>query len=1636
MTTDNDGNEPKGPTPPDKSKDNPTDDGTKENNQNEPKNDGKANSTGNNGKTEDKPNDPSKGKVKKSKRLSEAELLAQNNQTTTSFLRSGTNRHEFKSTDYAYRPPSQPSTSHQQPYYPPGQSHPTALYQSGYPMYTNWQPNIPYGQLNPMAYPYPPAMHHPQYHPRYTPNLSGSLPTLAAQSGQSSGDERKTVLNYRPAGDQRDGEQQTESESSDEEELDVRERSLSLGAQRPIGRPDYSSSFLKDITARLSVFSGEHFASWEREARTVLELTDLVQYINTDHSKATGLARKEDQMVAAYLEQHIAADIKNELNLVTGSAYDVWSALRYWHDDRDCSDLDRTYSNLRSIRLVGENIEDYKKEFLAVLKSLAKFGRTFPPDFLVHTFLEGLGDRGAHYRREYKRKQHLDPKTVCLEVCRTFEVSERRKIDHVARSNKQTGGNQKSKFKVSKLPFFQSRSRQTRGGSSAPKEEPERKIYLGKPNDKPAGVCWKCGDPNHQFKDCPKHKSGIRVLLNLVTQAHKSSKWLFDTGAAVAVVNSKSWFNEGTFVEEEVTFGSIDQGGTLQALGYGEVTLTLKSGVNIVIPNVFYCPKASVNVMTNIGLDRRIRFLIDSERGYMWTNEQDPDDYFQLCKVIDDENVIQLKETLVNAVTRSKANRTESAEPQKKRLKSAVSYTQRDSKPNRDEEADPKQPQDLRQKLNRSKQKADPKQQEDLREKLNRKSEEEEEDGLSTPIYVYEDHGGDLRELLGPNGRTDSAEESEEEPAEGKHPKYPKYPQKLFDINRKYYEEIAKQKFVSTAEMHEVNGHPGRNATSELCKIHGLSMKNFDCLICNKFNLTLKHSTKPSQNWTEGPNDMVHIDLCEPYPSVTAYDGARYFVMILDDYTGNISVYTVRDKSAETVLAIFRSYRAYAERWHGGRPVKLVKTDFGREFDNEKFVREILEMGHRHEYGAAYIHYQNGKAERAIRTIENKCVKLMEASGLDLKYWPEAAKTAAYLYGRTPRPNSIAPHVAWNRRYDARRLFRMGAKVNYCDPATTIRKASGRQKEAIFMSYDRQTNGYRVLDKETNRIVTQHFINYQSKNVHAIRLIAPLPKKRIEPPPTRSINPVLLLKKVKVKENIVIPRTEKEALSSKQSEKWREAMKNELQKMRDEKVFEQVPFTGQKTIETKWTFDYKASESRYSARLVARGDRQLPSMYEHTFAPTMPIHVLRLLLCIALNFNLIVWNIDVERAFLNARLVEAIFIRPPTLLMCPPGMVIRLRKALYGLKQAGHEWHKEVSATLREMGFCVMPREPCVFVHRTIPHLYIGLYVDDAIIVCESMKIKDHIIKELRKRYRLHDRGELSELLGIRFKRYADRFEYDLQKAIEKLCAQFRVDTDPRVNTPLIAGDIVSPSLNGLPADRDQFVSGLGTILYFARVGRPELAHPCAVLSQFRETPMKVHERRLKRLMVYLLNTSSYRMTIRASHLKLKVYTDASFASNYDFRSFYGTLAMFGETVIDWTSKKMGSTAQSTDESEIIGAYEAMRTLMYLKQLICEVIHGRLYKFDWQKTSPCHICNSHTPLLLIDNKATIAFCENGFGKRTRQLNVQYIALHEKLQDGEYKVDYVASKLNLADVFTKNLQSRSIEDFQEAIGYRV
>ena len=515
--------------------------------------------------------------------------------------------------------------------------------------------------------------------------------------------------------------------------------------------------------------------------------------------------------------------------------------------------------------------------------------------------------------------------------------------------------------------------------------------------------------------------------------------------------------------------------------------------------------------------------------------------------------------------------------------------------------------------------------------------------------------------------------------------------------------------------------------------------------------------------------------------------------------------------------------------------------------------------------------------------------------------------------------------------------------------------------------------------------------------------------------------------------SIKVPLNYNDALKSPQRAEWKKAMREELDSLRLKGVFELVPDEKQKLISTMWVYCLKTDlgEIKYKARLVARGDCQSSDQYSDTFAPTTEFAILRYVLTLALTLNLIPWNIDIKTAFLNAGLKEKIFIRVPAGFNCPAGLVIRLVRSLYGLKQAGRNWHLKITEILRSLDFVPLERVPTLFRHTKIPNLFICVYVDDCLLLAPSLLVKDKIVAKLSAKLDLHDRGPLRELLGVHFHFDNDLrfFTYNQRTLIESLLDRFEIQQNVKVTTPLAAHDVLLPTPNAKSCDGDLYASIIGSLLYIARISRPDILFPVIQLSQFRENPKVPHLRKTYRLMIYLANTLGYSMMIHPGGA-LEVYTDSSFNSNHDSRNFNGSVVRFGRSVIHWSSTKMKFVVLSTDEAEIVGCLNGLRQLLYFKYLNCDLLHPaqalhRPSLVSDNEDEVCEMCE--VPVLLIDNQGSITFCEKGPSKRTNYLTSKYNYLVQQFRVGAYSPQYVRTTENPADIFTKNLPLSLLEN---------
>ncbi|WJZ94895.1 hypothetical protein VitviT2T_013713 [Vitis vinifera] len=147
---------------------------------------------------------------------------------------------------------------------------------------------------------------------------------------------------------------------------------------------------------------------------------------------------------------------------------------------------------------------------------------------------------------------------------------------------------------------------------------------------------------------------------------------------------------------------------------------------------------------------------------------------------------------------------------------------------------------------------------------------------------------------------------------------------------------------------------------------------------------------------------------------------------------------------------------------------------------------------------------------------------------------------------------------------------------------------------------------------------------------------------------------------------------------SSDSEKWIEAIKDEMKSMKDNGVWDLVKLPESvKSIGCKWIFktkwDSKGNIVRYKARLVAKGFTQKEDIdYKEIFSSVLSNDSFRIIMALVAHYDLELHQMDVKTAFLNGNIDETIFMMQPENFESNDlkQLVCRLKRSIYGLKQA------------------------------------------------------------------------------------------------------------------------------------------------------------------------------------------------------------------------------------------------------------------------------------------------------------------------------------------------------------------------------
>lgn len=187
------------------------------------------------------------------------------------------------------------------------------------------------------------------------------------------------------------------------------------------------------------------------------------------------------------------------------------------------------------------------------------------------------------------------------------------------------------------------------------------------------------------------------------------------------------------------------------------------------------------------------------------------------------------------------------------------------------------------------------------------------------------------------------------------------------------------------------------------------------------------------------------------------------------------------------------------------RKLLAVRCDNAGEFWGDAFNDYIRKHGIARQHSCPYSHQQNGKAERAIRTIEGRVLAMITAVGAPMNLWGEATLTAANLWEVTPSrtlPPGVTPfEMSHGRKPDLSHLRVWGSRCFARVPIELQTKLIPRSWECLFMGYPDGLKGCRVCDLTTGAFFNLRDVIFDEN----------LPSLQLSSAPLRCTSPALPL---------------------------------------------------------------------------------------------------------------------------------------------------------------------------------------------------------------------------------------------------------------------------------------------------------------------------------------------------------------------------------------------------------------------------------------------------------------------------------------------------------------------------------------------
>ena len=237
-------------------------------------------------------------------------------------------------------------------------------------------------------------------------------------------------------------------------------------------------------------------------------------------------------------------------------------------------------------------------------------------------------------------------------------------------------------------------------------------------------------------------------------------------------------------------------------------------------------------------------------------------------------------------------------------------------------------------------------------------------------------------------------------------------------------------------------------------------------------------------------------------------------------------------------------------------------------------------------------------------------------------------------------------------------------------------------------------------------------------------------------------------------------------------------------------------------------------------------------------------------------------------------------------------------------------------------------------------------YVDDILLIGNSVRVLSDVKGYLKKQFDMKDLGEANYILGIKLLRDQKNRMLALSQAsyIDQIVARFGMENCKKGLLPFRHGICLSKGQSPKPLEEKElmskkpYVSVVGSLMYGMLCTMLDIYYAVGIVSRYQSNPGVEHWTVVKHILKYLKRKRDYMLVYSCGSLETLGYTDFDFQGDIDSsKSTSRYVFTLNGGTICWRNVKQTCVVDSTTEAEYVAAVEPAKEVVWLKIFILDL---------------------------------------------------------------------------------------------------